>query len=127
MNQLNGHTCTSMVDNRPAAPVCLDACTEAAGAYFQGEWVYTPLIKAWPSVYHLYNIFKDVLALEPAVRHWGYLWRDKVYVLTDNQAAAGIINKGSCRNPFMIASLRRVFWNSAIFNFRIKAVLSREV
>ena len=121
MNQFNGHT--SMVDNRPAAPVCIDACTEAAGAYFQGEWVYTPWIKACPSVYHLHFNFKEVLALEPAVRHWGYLWRDKkVYVHTDNQAAAGIINKGSCRNPLVMASLRRVFWYSAIFNFRIKAV-----
>ena len=121
MNQFNGHT--SMVDNRPAAPVCIDACTEAAGAYFQGEWVYTSWIKACPSVYHLHINFKEVLALEPAVRHWGYLWRDKkVYVHTDNQAAAGIINKGSCRNPLVMASLRRVFWYSAIFNFRIKAV-----
>ena len=50
-------------------PVCIDACTEAAGAYFQGEWVYTPWIKACPSVYHLHINFKEVLALEPAVRH----------------------------------------------------------
>ena len=105
------------------ATVCIDACTEAAGAYFQGEWVYTSWIKACPSVYHLHINFKEVLALEPAVRHWGYLWREKkVYVLTDNQAAAGIINKGPCHNPFMIASLRRVFRYPAIFNFHIKAV-----
>lgn len=44
-----------------------------------------------------------------------------IYIHTDNQAAAAIINITST-NPFVLESMRRVFWLSAIYNFRIRAV-----
>ena len=67
--------------------------------------------------------FKEVLALEPAVRRWGHLWvNHKIIVHSDNQAVVAIINKGSCRHPLVMDSLRRIFWISAMYKFRLRAV-----
>ncbi|MCK5872999.1 MAG: hypothetical protein KAG26_09245, partial [Methylococcales bacterium] len=112
-----------LVDNRPATPISIDACTEAAGAYNRGDWVYTNWRQQWPEVASLHINFKEVLALEPAVTRWAPLWAGKkVFVHSDNQAAVAIINRGSCKNPLVMQSLRRVFWASAVFNFRLRAV-----
>ena len=37
-------------------------------------------------------------------------------------AAVAIINRGSCKQPMVMACLRRIFWLSAVFNFRLRAV-----
>ena len=59
--------------------------------------------------------FKEVLALEPVL--WAEHWRNKkVFVHSDNKVAVVIINKGSCRDTTVMASLRRVFWASAVYN-----------
>ena len=42
-------------------------------------------------------------------------------VSSDNQAAVGIINKGSTGNPFIMQALHQFFWLSAVYNFRITA------
>ena len=121
MNAFNGKT--AMVDNRPCAPVTIDACNDGAGGFYGGECVYTNWRRDWPNVNDLHINFKEVLALEPAVLHWGPLWSNKkIFIHSDNQAAVGIINKGSCRDPRVMASLRRIFWHSAVHNFRLKAV-----
>ena len=39
MHSFNGNT--KVVDNCPFEPVCIDACSEAAGAYYNGECLYT--------------------------------------------------------------------------------------
>ena len=59
----------------------------------------------------------------PAVMRWAPLWTNKkVFIHSDNQAACSIINRGSCKNSVVMDSLRHVFWLSAVFNFRLKAV-----
>ena len=79
-------------------------------------------------MYDLHINYKEVMALEPAVAAWGYLWRNrKVYVHCDNQAAVAIINKGTCRNDLVMDSLRRIYWASAIGNFRLKAVYHPDI
>ena len=114
---------TDMVDPRPATPIHIDACNIAAGAYFKGHWVYTPFKTHWPAAQSMHINYKEVLSLEPAIAHWAPLLKNhKVIVHTDNLAAAAIINKGSSRDPFVMESLRRVFWWSASFNFRLHAI-----
>jgi hypothetical protein len=111
-----------MVDIRPAAPVCIDACNVGAGGYFMGLCVYTPW-KAWPEAASLHINMKEVLALEPAAHQWAHLWRNKkIYVHTDNQAAAGIINKCMSKDPIVMDSLRRIYWLSVTYNFRLRAI-----
>ena len=54
-------------------------------------------------------------------RYWP--WANKrIHVYCDNTCAVYTINKGLSKQPLVMASLRRVFWLSAIYNFRIKAV-----
>ena len=121
MHSFNGNT--KMVDNCPAEPVCIDACSEAAGAYYNGECLYTRWKSVMPWADSLHINFKEVLALEPAVHQWAPYWcNKKVFVHCDNQAAVSIINKGSCNNSVVMNSLRTVFWLSVMYNFRLKAV-----
>ena len=118
MSVFNG--CTQMVETRPATPVCIDACNIAAGAYYCGNWLHAP----WsPDTRDNITIsYKEVLALEPAALKWCQDWANKkINIHTDNQAAAILINKGWCKHPIVMASLRRVFWLSAIYNFRLRA------
>ena len=93
-------------------PVCTDACKIAGGAFHQGDFVY----KAWSAYKVSLPInYLEVLALEAAVCRWAPLWRNNV-------AACAIINKGTCRDRTVMDSLRRIFWLSAIFNFRLKCI-----
>lgn len=65
----------------------------------------------------------EVLALEPAARLWCESWRNRsVTCYSDNQCAVGIINKGTTRNEKVMHSLRNVFWLSAVYNFKLKAI-----
>ncbi|MEW8545791.1 MAG: reverse transcriptase domain-containing protein, partial [Candidatus Thiodiazotropha sp.] len=109
-----------MVDNRPATPVSIDACKIAGGAFYCGDFIYTP----WTNKAALLPInYLEVLSLEPAAQRWAPCWANrKVYVHCDNVTACHIINKGSSKNPTVMASLRRIFWLSALYNFRIHAL-----
>ena len=111
-----------MRDLNPVSPVSIDACSTAAGGFFNGDWFNVPW-RAWPGASELPITYKEVLALEPAVQRWGPLWRNRhIYVHCDNQSAVHIINKGTSRNSLVLESLRRVFWISTLFNFRLRAV-----
>ena len=110
-----------MIDCCPVSfPVCTDAWKIAGGAFHQGDFVY----KVWSANEESLPInYLEVLALEAAVGRWAPLWRNKkVFIHTDNVAACGIINKGSCRKRTVMDSLRCLFWLPAIFNFRLKCV-----
>ena len=113
---------TPIQDTRPLTPVCLDACPVAGGGYFDGEWFHVRW-DHWEGASPLHINYKEVLALEPAAWLWGSKWANqRVTVHSDNQAAVGIINRGTAKHPFIMAALRRVFWLSAFHNFHIRAV-----
>ena len=121
MDVFNGHT--KMVESRPAAPVVIDACSEAAGSHYDGHSLYTPWQQCWPSAAPLHINHKEVLALEPAATVWAPMWANKrIYVHCDNRSAVYTINKGLSKHPAVMDSLRRVFWLSALYNFRLTAV-----
>lgn len=121
MNIFNGTT--KMVDSRPATPVSIDACKVGGGAFYHGDFVYTPWF--YKTVLLPIN-YLEVLSLEPAAMRWAHCWANKkVYVHCDNITACHIINKGLCKNPIVMDSLRRVFWLSALFNFHLHALYYR--
>ncbi len=121
MDTFNGSV--QMVECRPATSVCIDACDTAAGAFYVNSCVYTPWDGLGKDVRNLHINYKEVMSLEPAARCWAPAWENKtVFVHSDNQAAVAIVNKGSCKNPIVMDSLRRVFWLSAVHNFRLRAV-----
>lgn len=111
-----------MIDYRQHMSVCIDACPIAAGAYFDGQCMYLPW-EQWSGSEELHINYKEVLTLEPAAHLWCYQWRNKlIKVHCDNQAAVAIINKGTSKDPFVMSSLRRLFWLAATFNFKLSAV-----
>ena len=66
--------------------------------------------------------YKEVLAVIFVAEHWAPLWSCKhVIIHSDSQAAVGIIHKGSTKNPLIMGFLCKLFWLSAIYNFRITA------
>ena len=111
-----------ILEQRQYTPVTIDACLTGAGGVYAGDWFHV----AWkdcPDVASLHINHLEVLTLEPAAALFCEAWRDRlVTVYSDNQAAVGIINKGSTRNALVMRALRHVFWLSASYNFRIKAV-----
>ena len=112
-----------MVDSRPAAPVCIDACNLAAGAHFMGDCIYTRWQDVLPRPADVHINTKEILALEPAAMWWAPAWANqKIYVHTDNQVAACAINKGTSKDPVAMTALRRIYWLSVQFNFRLRAV-----
>ena len=120
MDTFNGTV--PMLDKRPLTPVHIDACPVAGGAVYKNQFVYTPW-STWPEAQHLHINHKETLSLEPAVVRWASQWANKkVLVHCDNQTAVAVINRGTSRNHTVMASLRRIFWWSAIFNFRLKAI-----
>ena len=44
------------------------------------------------------------------------------FIHCDNVTACTLINKGTCKNETVMAALRRIFWYSAIYNFRLRAI-----
>ena len=92
----------------------------AAGAFHQGDFVYKP----WKaSVAALPINYLEVLALEPAVERWAHFWTNKkVFIHCDNVTACTLINKGTCKDHTVMAALRRIFWYSAVYNFRLRAI-----
>ena len=117
MEHFNGTV--PMVDNRPGTPLVMDACPEASGAFYHGDWYHA---RFHPALSNMCINYKEIMALEPAVVRWGKLWQDKkVYVYSDNQTAVALINKGRCADPIVMQSLRNIFWHSAVHNFRLQA------
>ena len=111
-----------IAESRPTTSVCIDACNSGGGGYHSGEW-YHVAWSDWPEVSAYHINYKEVLALVPAVCLWGHMWRGKrVWIHSDNQTAVSIFNRGTARDPWVMDALRNIFWASAYFNFRIKAV-----
>ena len=116
----NGYTPIS--DPRVVTHVCIDACNQGAGGYISNDWYHLQWAD-WPSTEDLHINYKEVLALAPAVDLWGPLWQgQRVYVYSDNQAAVGILNRGTAKNPFVMSIMRRMWWLSVAHDFRIKAI-----
>ena len=110
-------------NNVPIAHVETDACNEAVGFYFRGDWAYSFLPADDPGIAPLHINFKEAFAIFLAARRWGSLWANHhVIIWCNNQAAVAMINKGTAAKPTVMSWLRHLFWLSAIHNFCISAV-----
>ena len=101
--------------------VSIDACNSGAGGFFNGSFFHLNW-SDWPAAQDLHINMKEVLALEPAISLWAPHWANhRINVYSDNQTAVAIINKGSSKDPLVMASLRRIFWWTAVYNIRLRA------
>lgn len=120
LSEFNGMI--KIIDNRPCAPVTIDACNHAAGGVYGNSFFHLPWDR-WEGASNHHINAKEVLALEPAAFVWGRHWAGKkIYVHSDNTCAVATINKGNSTNAEVLSSLQRVFWLSIKYNFRLHAV-----
>ena len=105
-----------------SAQVQTDACHQAAGAFFEGDWLYHNFACDSPSLAALHINHKETTAVYLAAEWWAPQWANQhIVVASDNQATVAIINKGSTPNRLTMGLLRRLFWLSATYNFRLTA------
>lgn len=103
--------------------VHVDACNQAAGAFCQGDWLYTVFHCDLPAAEKLHINYKEVCAVFQAVKQWAPLWRGRtVIVQTDSTVTKGIINKGRSRNAFVNRLLRQMFWICAKHDCVVRAI-----
>jgi hypothetical protein len=100
-----------------------DACNVGAGMFCGGDWEYVNWQQDMPIANKLHINYKEVMAVVWAAHKWASKWVNlDVIVVTDSTVAKAIINKGTCRNKFVMGALRQVFWLSAKFNFKLRAI-----
>ena len=110
--------------NQPVSHVVhADASNVGAGLFYCGDWYYHQWdeYEELPLDSHINN--KEIMAVILAARRWGHLWSNsKVLVCTDNTVTKAVINKGTCKNKYVMQALRGLFWLSVRFNFKLQAV-----
>lgn len=120
MSTFNGKS--MLLDKQPIQSVFTDSCTAAAGGIYDGDWFYVNWDLDWPLVSQFHINSKEILAAYLAVIRWAPCWRNKrIYIQSDNVTAVAAINRGTSKNPFIMACLRQLFWLSAKYNFHVSA------
>jgi hypothetical protein len=118
----NGVVYYRLADNQLA--VHTDACDIGGGAFWGGDWYYMNWkIDLGQSYHRLHINYKEVLAIVMAVYRWAPRWRNcDILVLTDNVVAKAVINRGHCKSRTVMHHLRKLFWLTAEYNFKLHAV-----
>lgn len=112
-----------IVDSKPVSAVYTDACVEGGGGFWGDNWFYVNWGLDWPKAAPLHINEKEVLSVALAAHYWGEFWRDrKVYVFSDNATTVSCINKCTSRNNVVMTAVRYLFWQSAFYNFHLKAI-----
>ena len=100
-----------------------DACDVGGSAFLSGDWVYVNWAMDMRHALDLHINHKEVLEVLSGVLHWAHTWTNaKVTVVTDSTVTKAIINKGTCKNAFVMDKLRHLFWLSVRYNFKLHAV-----
>lgn len=121
MQTFNG-SC-SILDPKPITSLQTDACNQGAGAYYNGDYMYTNWKLDMPPICDQHINIKELVAIFLAVCRWREHFRDhKVVIYTDNKSAASWVNKGSSRSEVSMLVLRLLFWFCAYFNFSLKCI-----
>ena len=110
------------MDRKPIVEVQTDACYDGIGAFYAGDWTYVHFASALSIAKDLHINYMETLAIIMVAERWRAAWSNKhIIIHCDNQPAVSIINKCSTRNSILMSFLLRLFWLSAIYNFRITA------
>ena len=120
MSTFNGKS--AMLDKEPITTVYTDACNAGCGGVFGSDWFYCNWDLDWPAVSSLHINYKECLAVVVAAARWAPLWAGKrIYLLSDNQAAVGMLNRGTAKQSQVMECLRWLFWLSATHGFHLTA------
>jgi hypothetical protein len=104
--------------SRPLLCVSADACIDGAGAFFQGDWVYSAWSVDLPHLFHLPICYKEAAALCLAADRWAASWvGSHIIMLSDSTVATAIVPRLTCAEPLLMPMLRRLFLLTEQFNF----------
>ena len=118
--EFNGET--AFIDVTNVTSILTDACLFAGGAFYKGDMYYTVWSADYSNIQNYCINYKEAMIATLAVKRWAPSLKDKyVYIYTDNQCTAAIINKCSCRCEVIMQSMREMFWCSVRHNFVIRA------
>lgn len=118
-------TFNGVVYHRECATFCVDtdASNIAGGIFCGGDWYHVNWEQDIPGAELLHINYKKVLAVLVSAEKWGDVWfNGNVTVITDSTVAKAIINKGTCKNPFIMDILRSLFWLQVKYNFKLCAI-----
>ena len=109
-----------VIQSRPILSVDIRLFTDASdvglGGFYNGQWFS---ISLEGKVKHSIGYF-ELLSIVVAVLCWGSNWRDSQVVLfTDHEALVHIWKTGSCKCPFMMALIRKLFFFTAEHNINL--------
>ena len=106
----------------PSYEFSTDVCLVGGGAHFQDQWFYVNWHTDMPEISDSHINILELEVIHIAAELWGEHWRGKhILVRSDNSATVSAINKGSVRNPAMLAIIQQMFWLSVKFEFRLSA------
>ena len=113
---------TFFVDSEPVPTeeFSTDACPIGGGGFFQGDWFYVNWATNYPSLANVHINLQETFTVLIALERWKDQLRDKwIIVRTDNTTTLSAINKGTSSNQLAMQWLRKLFWLSATYNFRV--------
>ena len=87
------------------------------GAYWSGRW----LQRSWSTTQQTRDItWKELFAIVMAVHTWGIYWtKQKIVFHCDNQAVVDIWEKGTTRDPYIMALVRLLYFGAAQYNINV--------
>ena len=105
------------VRSSPDMDLYTDASDLGFGCVFGGRWTYGSWNREWKS--KSINA-REAFAIWVAVYLWGREWRDgQVVIHTDSEVNTRVWKTGSCRDPDVMAVIRRMFMFSARINLSV--------
>ena len=100
-----------------------DSCLNAGGGVMGHDWFFVNYKADCPWVRDKHINTLEMFTILCAVKRWGHLWRNShVRVRCDNFACVQAVNKGTSRSKDLMYCVRKLFWLSLQFGFRLTAV-----
>jgi len=106
----SGNNRKDIWDNRPCLEIATDASQVGGGAFCQsGDSLYINFIIDRPMLASQHINIKELAMVKDAVHYWAPQFVNHHFnILTDNQAAVYMVNKGYSRHPVAAALLRDI-------------------
>lgn len=115
----------SMMDltewSEPDSIISCDACLVGCGGWFEGRYFHSEFPQ-FIKDQHLHINALELLTVVVALKLWGpFLKGQKMVIYCDNSTSCHVINSGFSRDEFLQACLREICFQSAIYEFQIRA------
>ena len=99
-----------------------DSCKVAGGGIYRSDWFHSNFSADYPQYANAHINVQELLTVLIAAERWGHTWAGThVRVLCDNAASVFALNKGTSHSPMLMEIVRKLFWLSIKYNFRLSA------